>query len=215
MRLGSAWDELGQAGQRAVELAWRGFGRSGRGIGAVLTDEKGKIQGEGRTRISDRDAPNGHLFGSWIAHAEIDVLGRLPPGGYRGWTLTTTLEPCVLCASAIAMSNIDHVRFLAGDPLSRGVERLPEIVPWLAKDWPSSDGPEKSAIAAFCALLALFPALRDKPRGVLVSSYENLHPGLCRLGRDLIAKGWQPGPDAALLAELEKLWPALSRVNCS
>ena len=121
----------------------------------------------------------------------------------------------MLCASAIAISNIGHVRFLASDPLSRGVARLPEIIPWLAKDWPSSDGPETSPIAAFCGLLALLPALRDKPRSAFVRSYENVHPALCRLGRDLIAEAWRPSPDAALLTELEILWPALSRVNGS
>ena len=63
VRLSGAWDELGQAAQRAVELAWQGYLRSGHGIGAVLTDESGTIQGEGRNRISDHQADNGRLFG--------------------------------------------------------------------------------------------------------------------------------------------------------
>lgn len=59
------------------------------------------------------------------AHAEIvairraaDVLGQ---PRLDGCTLWVTLEPCAMCAGAIALARLDAVRFAAEDPKGGGV----------------------------------------------------------------------------------------------
>ena len=209
----SAWNALERPAQRAMELAWEAFQEGKRGIAAVLCDSAGGIAHEGRNRVDDDQAPEGHLFGSWIAHAEINALGALPPGNYRAWTLHTTLQPCVLCASAIAMSNVGTVKFLASDPLCRGVEGLPDIVTWLEKDWPRSIGPLGTPIAQFCSLLHLCVSFRQKPDGTLIRAYRESQSALTDFAGTLVTDGWQPDSKAHLMEELTRLWVPLTEIH--
>lgn len=215
MEVQTAWNALEQPAQWAMELAWEAFLQGKRGIGAVLCNASGEIAHEGRNRIDDDQAPKGQLFGSWIAHAEINALGRLPPGSYDSWTLYTTLQPCVLCASAIAMSNIGTVKFLASDPLCDGVEQLPDIVAWLAKDWPKSIGPHDTPIAQFCSLLHLCITAREKPEGTLIRAYRESEPALTDFAVALAAAGWRPDSQADLMEELTRLWGPLAQIRAS
>src|SRR5262245_6261513 len=58
------------------------------------------------------------------AHAEIEALraGARQSASYRlnGTTLYVTLEPCVMCASAIVHARLDRVVFGAWDPKAGG-----------------------------------------------------------------------------------------------
>ena len=64
---------------------------------------------------SDRDGPHGEVFGSSVAHAEINVLSRLEFRRYRDLVLTTTLQPCLQCAGAIRLARIGTVRYAGHD----------------------------------------------------------------------------------------------------
>ena len=71
--------------------------------------------------------------GDPTAHAEVLVLRRaaaaLGRRRLKGCTLVVTLEPCPMCAGAIAMSGIDEVLFGAFDPrcgCAGSVYNLPE-----------------------------------------------------------------------------------------
>ncbi len=86
-------------------------------VGAVLADPSGRIVAQAGNRTRELNDPT--------AHAEILVLRaacaeagseRLP-----GYVLTVTLEPCAMCAAAIAAARIGRLIYGASDPKSGGV----------------------------------------------------------------------------------------------
>ena len=169
----------------AVTLAWDAFVGGNVGVGAVLTDPHGLIAAIGRNRVSDAEAPPGRLRSTFLAHAEIDVLGQLRPGNYEHHTLWTTLEPCPLCSIAIVMGNVGSVVFAARDRLWRGISRLTEVNEFIASNWPARRGPLRGPVSVFCELLPLFWFLDRKPNGTVIQNYETSHPRLLTLAKRL------------------------------
>ena len=88
-------------------------------VGAVVVDPSGHVVGRGRNRTRERSDPT--------AHAEIVALREAcaAAGSERlpGHVLWVTLEPCAMCAAAIAAARIARVVYGASDPKSGGVER--------------------------------------------------------------------------------------------
>ena len=80
-------------------------------VGAVVVHE-GNIVARARNERETTGDPT--------AHAEVLALRRaaaaLGRRRLKGCTLVVTLEPCPMCAGAIAMSGIDEVLFGAYDP---------------------------------------------------------------------------------------------------
>ena len=110
----------------ALELAWEAYRAGTIPVGAVITDADGTVLAAGRNRISDTEAPLGQLFGSRVAHAEINALVQLPVARtYRECTLWTTLEPCAQCVAAAWTSSIGHVAYAAPDVYA-GASKLVE-----------------------------------------------------------------------------------------
>lgn len=86
-------------------------------VGAVVVDPAGRIVAQAGNRTRELNDPT--------AHAEILAIRaacaaagseRLP-----GHALHVTLEPCAMCASAIAAARIARLYFGAADPKSGGV----------------------------------------------------------------------------------------------
>jgi tRNA(adenine34) deaminase len=198
----------------AIGLAWEAYSTGNIGVGAVLTDPTGRIVACGRNRIVDTDAPPGRLRGSYLAHAEIDVLAQLPQGDYRDHVLWTTLEPCLLCAAAAVLSHVGTVRFAAADPLWSGIERLPELNAQVARRWPRRQGPVDGSLAAFCALLPLVWSVRERPDGVVIRAYEVTNPSLLELARRLVEHGALDRlRGEPVIRALDHLWPALALID--
>ena len=65
--------------------------------------------------MNDSEGPSGEIFGSALAHAETNVLARLPFRSRRDLVLTTTLQLCLQCAGAIRLGPITIVRFAGPD----------------------------------------------------------------------------------------------------
>jgi len=80
-------------------------------VGAIVINKDGVVVGKGS---NEREANNDPT-----AHAEIvairNAASRLQNSGLDGCTLIVTLEPCAMCAGAIAQSRISHVIFGAWD----------------------------------------------------------------------------------------------------
>ena len=80
-------------------------------VGAIILNEKNEIVSQGCNRREDLDDPT--------AHAEIVAIRAAAQslGTWRldGCTLVATLEPCAMCAGAIAQSRISTLVFGAWD----------------------------------------------------------------------------------------------------
>lgn len=108
---------------RALELA-RAAAEAGEvPVGAVLAGPDGAILAEAHNRTRSHPDPT--------AHAEMLVLraGAAALGNARltGCTLWVTLEPCPMCAAAIAEARIDRLVYGAADPKGGGVAHGPRI----------------------------------------------------------------------------------------
>ena len=80
-------------------------------VGAIVVSSSGEVIGEGNNRVLRSNDPS--------AHAEIVALraAGLALGNYRllGCTLFCTLEPCAMCAGAVAFARIRRLYYGAAD----------------------------------------------------------------------------------------------------
>lgn len=87
-------------------------------VGAVIVASDGRVIAEDRNRTRIGNDPT--------AHAEINVIraacAALGQERLAGYDLYVTLEPCAMCAAAIANARIRRVYYGASDPKSGGVE---------------------------------------------------------------------------------------------
>ncbi|MCL2085096.1 MAG: nucleoside deaminase, partial [Oscillospiraceae bacterium] len=95
----------------ALELAQTAAAIGDAPVGCIIV-RGGQIVGRGyNRRESGRDA---------LAHAEIEAISEAcrALGGWRltGCTMVVTLEPCAMCAGAIANARVPRVVFGAYDP---------------------------------------------------------------------------------------------------
>lgn len=133
------WDQLSPTWREAFELAWESLRAGSPPIGAVVVDGDGRIVSRGRSRRGETTAPDGQIGASYLAHAEINALIGLDQRLRSDHTLYTTLESCVLCAAATAMSHIGIVKFAGRDPIWSFLQDLPAEHPQLAVRWPHVD----------------------------------------------------------------------------
>ncbi|MBB5373164.1 nucleoside deaminase [Acidocella aromatica] len=107
----------------ALEEARRAAAAGEVPVGAVLTDATGAVLAVAGNRTEAEEDP--------AAHAEMLVLAqaRAARGGkyLADCTLTVTLEPCAMCAGAIAAFRVKRVVFGAYDPKTGAVEHGPRV----------------------------------------------------------------------------------------
>ena len=108
--------------RRALELAAEAAAAGDVPVGAVVT--------RGDEMIAEAaNAMRGSLDPT--AHAEMVAIrlaaAALGTSRLDGCTLWVTLEPCAMCASAIALARLDGLRFGAEDPKGGGVIHGPRI----------------------------------------------------------------------------------------
>jgi tRNA(Arg) A34 adenosine deaminase TadA len=209
-------DNLAAPWRVCFELAWDAYGAGSIGVGAVIVDGAGIIAASGRNRTGELTAPANQLANTGLAHAEVNALAGLPLGDHTAYTLYTTLEPCFLCRAAIILSRIGHVRYAGRDLLREGLERIPELNPYVRRRWPQWEGPLKGPLAIWSMLLLLMESLlmeslRSLPDGFVVQVHEAAMPELVDLGRILL----ESGELAALTTEtlddaLGAVWPRLA-----
>ena len=108
--------------EAALDLARRAAAAGEVPVGAIVVKD-GEIVGRGGNRpIADHDP---------TAHAEIMAMRDAARflGNYRltGCDLWVTLEPCAMCAGAIAHARIARLYYGASDPKGGAVEHGPRL----------------------------------------------------------------------------------------
>jgi tRNA(adenine34) deaminase len=108
--------------RRALELAAEAATAGEVPVGAVVTRD-GVIIAEARNAMRGSLDPTAHAEMVAI-RAAATTIGQ---PRLDGCTLWVTLEPCAMCAAALALARIDAVRFAAEDPKGGGVVHGPRI----------------------------------------------------------------------------------------
>jgi len=93
-------------------------------VGALVINKDGVVLGSGS---NEREANNDPT-----AHAEIvairNAAARLQNSRLDGCTIVVTLEPCAMCAGAIAQSRISHLVFGAWDEKAGAVGSVWDVL---------------------------------------------------------------------------------------
>lgn len=102
----------------ALAEARAAFARGEVPVGAVVVDPSGRVVASAGNRVREMRDPT--------AHAEIlalrEACARAGSERLPGHALYVTLEPCAMCAGAIAGARIARLVYGAADPKSGGVE---------------------------------------------------------------------------------------------
>jgi tRNA(Arg) A34 adenosine deaminase TadA len=149
------WAGLDEPWRVAFAQAWEALRTGNIAVGACASTPDGEIVHAARNRVNDRDAPPGEAFGSALAHAEVNVLARLPFRGRRDLVLTTTLQPCLQCAAAIRLGPVATVRFAGADRYWDGCHDFARLSAREARRaQPARVGPRPDQLATFATLIS-------------------------------------------------------------
>jgi tRNA(adenine34) deaminase len=102
--------------RRALDLALEAAAAGEVPVGAVVT-KGGEILAEARNAMRGSLDPTAHAEMSAIREAAL----KLGQPRLDGCTLWVTLEPCAMCAGAMALARVEALRFGADDPKGGGV----------------------------------------------------------------------------------------------
>jgi tRNA(adenine34) deaminase len=164
--LDDPWREAFRQGWEAFRQGWEAFRTGNVPVGACASTPDGVIVHAARNRVADKDAPPGEVFGSALAHAEANVMARLPYRLAGRLVLTTTLEPCIQCSAAIRLGPVATVRYAGADLLWEGCHDFSPLSPREAAR-PAKvtmAGPRSDDIGAFATLMSrLGPGLVSGP----------------------------------------------------
>ncbi len=120
--------------QQAISLAKETAIKGDVPVGALVVDDSGKIIGQGANLREQENDPT--------AHAEIVAIRNAAKklGNYRldELTMVVTLEPCGMCAGAIAQSRIKRLVFGAFDEKAGAVGSVWDLL----RDTRSINNPE-------------------------------------------------------------------------
>ena len=149
------WAALDEPWREAFRQAWAALRSGTIAVGACASTADGSIIRSARNRVFDKDGPHGEIFGSSLAHAEMNVLARLEFLSHSNLVLTTTLEPCLQCAAAIRLGPIGTVRFAGRDVYWDGCHDFGKLSPREAtRTQATRIGPCQGELGDFGTLIA-------------------------------------------------------------
>ena len=169
----------------ALEQAWTSLRAGSLGIGASASLD-GEVLAVGRNRILEIDPGDDVLAGTSLAHAELNVLAKLPYRAHDGLQLHTTLQPCVQCLGAIRLSSVEWVQVLAPDPLFRGIERMRDLTPFMSRRWPTI---EQRPVDEWSVFALLGPSQHTGRHPTLGDVWTSVLPSVVALCTEIEASG--------------------------
>lgn len=188
----------------ALEQAWASARAGSLGIGAAASLD-GELLAVGRNRILETDPGDDVLAGTSLAHAEMNVLAKLPYRAHDAVQLHTTLQPCVQCLGAIRLSSVEWVQVLAPDPLFRGVERMRDLTPYLSHRWPVI---EQRAVDEWAVFALLGPTRHMADHPTLGSAWTSVLPTVASVVAEIDAAGVFDGA-ASVVDAADRIWDRL------
>jgi tRNA(Arg) A34 adenosine deaminase TadA len=208
------WAELSGPWREAFELAWESFVAGSPPVGAVVVGQDGSIVTRGRSRRAELHAPTGQLAGSRLSHAEVNALAQLPVASDPELSLLVTLEPCLLCVAATAMSHVGALCFAGADPIWRFLNRLSDFHPVLAERWFRLEGPMPGPFGLWASLLPLLERCERKPTGARVDAFQEEAGELLRLAEELVISGRAESLRHLTLGDaMADVWPELNELD--
>jgi tRNA(adenine34) deaminase len=207
------WAGLDKPWQEAFRQAWEALRSGNIAVGACASTLDGGIVGAARNRVNDAEGPPGEIFGSTLAHAETNVLARLPFRRQRDLVLTTTLQPCVQCAAAIRLGPISTVRFAGPDHYWDGCHEFGKLSPREARrTQPARIGPRRDELGTFATLISrLGPTLTPGYERALRTLGEGPMTDLVHELEDGGEAGRLPAMEVS--EALAYLWPRLQQLT--
>ena len=140
----------------ALEGAYEALVAGGLPCGAAISDATGQVVARGRNHAYDPFTGSDILQGTPLAHAELNVLARVPTSrNLSGDTLWSTQQPCAMCTSAIEFCGVGDTRYLAADPAFIATDDMGAGV---IHD-PTRDHPELTVWAILANALFLQPSI--------------------------------------------------------
>ena len=108
--------------REAIAVAQASLASNDVPVGALIVDPSGKIIATGTNEREAKSDPT--------AHAEIVAMRKAATNGWRldNHTLVVTLEPCAMCAGAIAQSRINTLIFGAWDEKAGAVGSVWDVL---------------------------------------------------------------------------------------
>jgi tRNA(Arg) A34 adenosine deaminase TadA len=206
------WADLDQAWLVAFGQAWEALRSGNIAVGACVATPDGEIVHAARNRVADASGPVGEVFGTSLAHAEINVLARMAFRGRRDLVLTTTMQPCLQCAAAIRLGQVAVVRFAGADHYWDGCHDFGKMHPREAWKQPERLGPRHDELGLFATLITRFgpgldfrleKALREIGEGPIIDRVLDIQ------GRGELPRLAAMEPGEAL----EYLWPQLQEIS--
>jgi tRNA(adenine34) deaminase len=210
-----AYADLDEPWRVALDQAWLSWRSGCAGVGAVISDTTGAIVSVGRNRVIEERVEPGVLASTALAHGEMNALALLPLGPTEDLVLSTTFEPCLMCASAIVQARIPEVRYAAADPVFDGMHDWFASFPFAEERLPRRSelgGP----VGAFCHVLHVSWMAFWISDGAVIEAHRNLRPRHLEIARQVIRDhnlSEVASEDGDVTDALEALWQSLVELS--
>ncbi len=196
-----AWAALAAPWQSCLEHAWSSFIAGAIPVGAVVTDDEGRILAHGRNGVG---ADTGLLGDHPIAHAELNALFATDGEQlHRGGALYALLEPCPACLGGFYMSGLRRLHVAAHDPWAGSLGLL-GATPYMRRKPIVVTAAADPVLACIVQALQIVERRRRYPdddvdRDQLLARWQQQAPAVTGWGLALWREGWVAGPQAAAL----------------